>query len=58
MDSHVKDTIANTTTIGGVAGVLMNWQAELTILVLLTGLILNITRIYTFFTNKNKHKDE
>lgn len=57
MDSHFKDTVANTTTIGGLFGVLMNWQAELTILVLLTGLILNITRIYTFFTNKN-NKDE
>jgi hypothetical protein len=52
MDSTTQDTVANTFTIGGIFAYLMNFQAEITILVLLTGLALNITRLYMFFKNK------
>ena len=52
MDSTTQDSVANTFTIGGIFAYLMNFQAEITILVLLTGLALNITRLYTFFRDK------
>jgi len=41
-----KDTIANATTLGAVFAYLMQFQGEITILLLLTGLALNIFRIY------------
>jgi hypothetical protein len=46
------DTLANTFTIGGVFSYIMHFSAELTVLVLLTGLILNILRIYDRFKGK------
>ena len=46
------DTLANTFTLGGVFAFIMNFSAELTVLVLLTGLILNSLRIYDWFKNK------
>lgn len=48
----IKDTVANTTTITGVAMYIMQFQAELTVLLLLTGLMLNITRLYDWFRTK------
>jgi uncharacterized iron-regulated membrane protein len=51
------DTLANTFTIGGVFAYIMQFSAELTILVLLTGLVLNILRIYDWFKNRNKKND-
>ena len=50
----VKDTIANTTTMGGIFAVLMNMQAEITMLLLLTGLFLNVTRLVDWFRGKKK----
>ena len=50
MDS--KDTIANATTMGGVFAYLMQIQGELTVLLLITGLLLNITRIYDWFRKR------
>ena len=52
METGVKDTIANATTITGVTAYIMQFQSELTVLLLLTGLILNITRIYDWFKSK------
>jgi hypothetical protein len=49
-----KYTIANMTTLGGVFAYLMQFQGELTVLLLLTGLILNITRLYDWFKRKKK----
>jgi len=40
-----KDTIANSFTIGGVFAYLMQFQNEITIMVLITGLVLNLIRI-------------
>ena len=53
MDTNT-DTLANTFTLGGVFAFMMNFSAELTILVLLTGLILNSLRIYDWFKNKKE----
>jgi len=52
------DTIANTFTIGGVFAYIMQFSAEITILVLLTGLVLNILRIYDWFKGKRDGKSE
>jgi len=52
MDTGIKDTVANIATIGGLAAYIMQLQAELTVLLLLTGLILNITRLYDWFKGK------
>ena len=50
------DTLANTFTIGGVFAFIMHFSAELTILVLLTGLVLNILRIYDWFKGRKNDK--
>lgn len=49
MDTHAKDALANTASIGGIFSLLMEFQAEITILLLITGLFLNIMRIYDRF---------
>lgn len=52
MDSTTKDSIANLTTIGGIGLTMAEIQSTISILVLLTALILNIQRIYTFFKER------
>jgi len=52
MDSSTKDSIANLTTIGGIGLTMAQIQTTISILVLLTALILNIQRIYTFFKER------
>ena len=49
-----KDHIANTATLGGLFAYIMQFQAEITVLVLLTGLALNVLRLYDRFKNKDK----
>ena len=51
-DTTTSDAIANAFTIGGLFSFIMQFQAEITILVLLTGLCLNTIRIYDRFKNK------
>jgi len=51
-DTHIADATANSFTIAGLFSFIMQFQAEITILVLLTGLTLNIIRIYDRFKNK------
>jgi len=52
---ETKELVGNTLTISGVFAYLMEIQAELTILLLLTGLIINIIRIYDRFKNKKTY---
>lgn len=52
MDSSTKDSLANLTTIGGIGLTMADIQSTISILVLLTALILNIQRIYTFFKQR------
>ena len=40
MGPEIKDTIANGTSIAALGGVLIDWQAPLTVLLVLTGVIL------------------
>ena len=51
-DTTTQDAIANTFTIGGLFSFIMQFQGEITILVLLTGLCLNTIRIYDRFKKK------
>ena len=52
MSMSEKDVVANTTTLGGVLAYLMKFQGELTLLLLLTGLLLNLTRLYDWLKKK------
>jgi len=51
-DTTIADATANTFTIAGLFSFIMQFQAEITILVLLTGLTLNVLRIYDRFKGK------
>ena len=51
-NTHFLDTVANTTTIGGVLAFIMKFTPFITALVLVTALALNILRIYDWFKNK------
>jgi hypothetical protein len=51
---EVKDSVANITTMGGLMASLMSFQSELTILLLLTGLLLNMTRLVDWFRKKKE----
>lgn len=51
---EIKDTVANATTMGGIFAYLMQMQGELTILLIFTGLLLNVTRLIDWF---RKRKD-
>ena len=52
-DTTIVDTVANTTTIGGVLAFIMKFTPLITALVLTTALVLNIMRIYDWFKNKD-----
>jgi len=54
MDSSTKDSIANLTTIGGIGMTMAQIQTTISVLVLVTALILNIQRIYTFWKERKK----
>jgi len=47
-----KDTIANLTTIAGAGSAAMNLNELLTLILIVTGIVLNVVRIYE--TRKNK----
>lgn len=52
---EAKDLAGNTLTMGGVFAYLMEIQTELTILLILTGLMINLIRIYDRFFKKNNN---
>ena len=45
MISEAKDSIANVTTITGAGAMIMDWDAALTIVLISTGIVLNVMRI-------------
>ena len=49
-----KDSIANVVSYAGVGAVLMEWETVLTIILLLTGIVLNVMRIRSI----NKKKED
>lgn len=42
---QTKDTIANLTTIAGPSGFAFGWNENLTLVLILTGIVLNVVRI-------------
>ena len=53
MTSEVKDTIANGVSISALGGLIMDSQAILTIVLVLTGILLNITRLYDWYKKRD-----
>jgi|TARA_R110000744_G_scaffold45643_1_gene101171 hypothetical protein len=51
---NIKDTAANVTTIFGTGSVVMGWNQTLTLLLLITGIVFNVVRIYEIRRKKNK----
>lgn len=54
MDNHIKDTIANGTSITALGAILMDYTSIFTFLLVLTGVVLNFTRLYDWWFNRNK----
>jgi len=54
MDTHTKDSLANAMSISGIFAYLMAFQGEITILLLLTGLTLNILRLIDRFRRRKE----
>lgn len=52
-----KDTIANSVSAAGVLAYLMQFQGEITILLLITGLMLNVFRLWDRFRGKKKPQE-
>jgi hypothetical protein len=45
--NDIKDNLANVTTIAGSGAALMGWNEVLTLVLIVTGIVLNIVRIVT-----------
>jgi hypothetical protein len=56
MTPEIKDTLANGATITALGSVLMDWQAPLTLLLVLTGVLLNITRLYDWYRKRDNRQ--
>jgi hypothetical protein len=52
MDSSTKDSIANLTTIGGIGMTMAQIQTTVSVLVLITALLLNISRLYDWWKKR------
>lgn len=52
MDSMTKDSIANIASTAGIGMTFMNFQTTISIIVLITALVLNITRIYDWWKKR------
>ena len=50
--NETKDTVANAITVMGTGSVVMGWNEALTFLLLITGIVFNIVRIYEIKKNK------
>tara|TARA_R110001606_G_scaffold16831_1_gene66652 strand:+ start:8273 stop:8443 length:171 start_codon:yes stop_codon:yes gene_type:complete len=51
---EIKDTAANLATIGGSGAVVMNWNEWLTLALIVTGIVLNVIRIYEIKRSRKK----
>lgn len=57
MTDTIKDTAANLATIGGSGAVVMQWNEVLTLALIVTGILLNLIRIYEIKRSRKK-KDQ
>jgi hypothetical protein len=53
--NDIKDSVANITTIAGPGGMVLGWNEALTMVLILTGIVLNVLRIYEI--KKSRKKD-
>ena len=56
MIQETKDSIANATTIAGAGSAYMGWNEALTLLLIVTGIVLNVVRIVE--TRRKTKQDE
>lgn len=49
MDSSTKDSLANLTTVGGIGLTMVDIQTTISVLVLITALLLNVSRLYDWY---------
>ena len=56
MDSATKDSITNVFTLGGIGLTMADVQTTISVLVLITALVLNVTRIYDWIKERRKNK--
>lgn len=54
MDSSTKDSIANLTTVSGIGLTMVDIQTTISVLVLITALFLNVSRLYDWFKHRGK----
>jgi len=54
---EVKDSVANITTIAGPSGMILGWNEVLTLVLIVTGIILNVVRIYEIKKHRADKKD-
>lgn len=54
MAPELKHDIANATTIAGLGSALMAWETPLTILLILTGILLNVSRLISWWEGRRK----
>lgn len=52
--NEIKDTTANLTTILGSGAAVMNWNELLTLGLIVTGIVLNLVRIYEIKRKKDQ----
>ena len=53
-----KDSIANVVSYAGLASVFMNWESMLTIVLIVSGIILNVLRIRDNIVKRNREQEE
>ena len=56
MIHDVKDNIANATTLAGSGAAIMGLNEALTLILILTGIVLNVVRIYSVKNRDTKDK--
>jgi len=55
MDSSTKDSLANLTTVGGIGLTMAEVQTTISVLVLLTALLLNVSRLYDWYMKRDNN---
>ena len=53
---QVKDTLSNFTTITALGAVIMDWTNIFTFFLVLTGVLLNLSRLYDWWKTKEKER--
>lgn len=51
---NIKDNITNATTLVGSGSVVMGWNEGLTLILIITGIIFNLVRIYQYKNKKDQ----